>query len=91
MGTAAVLRRLSVEEYLDAEARSEVRREYVAGEVFAMVGAPLRHERLVRSVWRVVDAHLRDSGCETFSGRRLRKLHAVPQQHALRQRCHPRD
>lgn len=58
---------MSSAEYLDAETRAEIRHEYVAGEVFALIGAPLRHERLVRGLWRAADAHLRGTGCEAFS------------------------
>jgi Uma2 family endonuclease len=67
MGKAAI-RRLTTREYLDAEERSEVRHEYVAGEIFAMVGAFIRHDRLVNAIRRAVERHAAGRGCEVFSG-----------------------
>jgi len=77
MGTAATLRHMSIEEYLDSESRAEVRHEYIGGEIFAMVGAPLHHERLVRGIWRAVDAHLRNTACEAFAGSARLRIEAA--------------
>lgn len=67
MGTVALLRHMSVEEYLDAETCSDVRHEYLAGEVFAMVGSTTQHYRVLRSLRHRMEAHLHGTGCEVFS------------------------
>ena len=38
---------LTIEEYLKLEEGATVRHEYVGGEVFAMVGATKRHNRII--------------------------------------------
>jgi len=38
---------LSVDEYLDLEAASDVRHEYVSGRMFAMAGATQAHDAIV--------------------------------------------
>ncbi len=65
-GAAAAPWRLSVEEYLEFEAASESRHEYVAGEVFAMSGASLRHNRIATNLFSAISSHLRGGPCEAF-------------------------
>ena len=55
--------RMSVADYLEMEERSEVRHEYVDGEIYAMSGPSLQHQRLVGNLYRY--AHRRAAGrCE---------------------------
>jgi Uma2 family endonuclease len=57
---------LSPEEYLAAERRSEVRHEYFAGEVFAMVGASRRHNIIAANVIRVLGNQLLARPCNVY-------------------------
>lgn len=56
--------RLSVEKYLEMERTSEVRHEYYDGEVFAMVGASLNHNRILTNLVVLLHPQLRKRRCE---------------------------
>ncbi len=60
------LMRLSVEEYLALEEKSEVRHEYVAGYIFAMAGATDAHNVIAINVATILRPHLRRSGCRVY-------------------------
>ncbi|MHB1202377.1 MAG: Uma2 family endonuclease [Acidithiobacillus sp.] len=62
---AALLTPLPVEEYLEGEQRSEIRHEYVAGQVYAMAGAKLRHNAIVRNLAVLLGQH-KKTFCEFF-------------------------
>ncbi len=55
--------RLSVEEYLEIERVSEFRNELIGGQMYAMSGASLDHNRIVSAVHGVLYTQL-DDGCE---------------------------
>lgn len=57
---------LSVEEYLAGEEISEVRHEYVAGQVFAMAGATEAHGVISGNVFARLRLHVRGSSCRAF-------------------------
>ena len=57
---------ISVEEYLQQELTSEVRREYLAGETFTMVAAEVNHKRIVRNIMRLLGKQLEGTACEEF-------------------------
>jgi Uma2 family endonuclease len=59
---------ISVEEYLEGEKNSPVRREYFYGEVYAMAGATDNHNRIVVEMATLLNMHLRGSRCEPFVG-----------------------
>jgi Uma2 family endonuclease len=61
-------RRLSPEEYLALERQSELKHEFLDGEVFAMAGASLRHNRIVRNVGGTLYSQLLGRPCEVFFG-----------------------
>src|SRR5919198_5223972 len=67
MGDPVPVRRLTVEEYLDFENRSEVRHEYVDGFVFAMVGESKRHNRIIQNFTIALAAHLKGGPCEFYT------------------------
>jgi Uma2 family endonuclease len=70
---------ISEDEYQRFEARNPVRHEYVSGDVFAMTGAPLRHNKIALTVGSRLLSHLGGTPCEVFiSDVRLRveKAHA---------------
>ena len=50
MGQADAKKYYSVEEYFELEQNSEQRHEYYNGEIFAMAGATLNHNRLIRKI-----------------------------------------
>lgn len=56
--------RLSVEEYLEMERTSEVRHEYYDGEIFAMVGASLNHNRILTNLVVLLHPQVRKRRCE---------------------------
>ena len=57
---------MSAEDYLQLEAQSPLRHEYVNGEVFAMTGGSLRHNVIALSLASALRAHLRDTPCRAF-------------------------
>jgi len=57
---------ISEDEYLALEARSPVRHEYIAGEVFAMTGASIRHNVIALNVASAFRQHLRGSPCRAL-------------------------
>ena len=59
--------RLSLDAFLDWEATQPERHEYVRGEVFAMTGASLNHNRVALNLHGLLRAHLRGSPCEVFA------------------------
>jgi Uma2 family endonuclease len=56
----------SVEDYLEDEKISPVRREFVEGEIYAMAGASCNHARITGNLFVALSNHLRDSICEPF-------------------------
>lgn len=56
----------TVEEYLELEAQSDVRHEYVAGRVFAMAGSSEAHNVIAGNIFARLRASLRGSGCRAF-------------------------
>lgn len=58
--------RLTVEAYLQGELRSEVRHEYVNGEVFAMVGTSVAHNTIALNVASALRDPLRGGPCQVF-------------------------
>lgn len=58
---------LSVEDYLDGELRSEVKHEYLGGEVHAMAGPTNRHNEISSNVMVALGSGLRGKSCRTFN------------------------
>lgn len=59
-----VLKYLSPDEYLEQERVAESKHEYFKGELVAMAGASLAHNRIVSNVIRKVGNLLEGTGCE---------------------------
>ena len=57
---------VTVEEYLKLEQDTEIRHEYVAGQVYAMAGASEAHNLIVGNIFALLRPHLRGSSCRTF-------------------------
>jgi Uma2 family endonuclease len=50
--------RISREDYLQGELASEIRHEYMAGNVYAMSGGTLNHQRIARNFLRMAGNQL---------------------------------
>jgi Uma2 family endonuclease len=59
--------RISPDEYLALERRSETKSEYLDGETFAMTGASRRHNRIALNVAFALDSQLKARGCEVYA------------------------
>jgi len=57
---------VSVEEYLQGELASEIRHEYIAGQVYAMAGAGEKHNRLAGNVFYHLRSAARGGPCGVF-------------------------
>ena len=68
MGLPKLKTKTNVEDYLEDEKISPVKREFVEGEIYAMAGASDNHNRIVRNFVNFLSRHLDDSPCETFFG-----------------------
>lgn len=66
MGLPKLKPRISVEDYLEGEKVSEIRHEYLDGDVYAMSGASKRHNRITLKLLRKLTNHLDGTDCETF-------------------------
>ncbi|WP_028487669.1 Uma2 family endonuclease [Thiothrix lacustris] len=64
---------LSVADYLAGEEISEIKHEYVEGQVYAMAGAKINHNKIVRNMSSLLWNHLRHQPCEPLSGDMLVK------------------
>ena len=54
------------DDYLALEARSPVRHEYIAGEIFAMTGASIRHNVIALNLATSLRYHLRGTPCRAL-------------------------
>jgi len=53
-------------EYLAREERANTKHDFVNGEIVAMTGGSVSHNRMVRNLITTVDAHLKGKPCEAF-------------------------
>ena len=53
-------------DYLALEDASEVRHEYVGGEIHAMVGGTMRHNRIAGNIYRLLASRLEGTPCQVF-------------------------
>jgi len=80
---ALAKRRYTLEEYLELEKHAEERYAYCGGEVVAMSGASLRHNRIVRNLMRAIDARLESKLCEVLpTDMRIKVPKALPYRYA---------
>jgi Uma2 family endonuclease len=59
--------KLTIEEYLEMEEKSDEKHEYYKGEIFAMSRPKLDHVRVVMNMVALLMGKLRGSGCEVFA------------------------
>ncbi|MFL5328784.1 MAG: Uma2 family endonuclease [Gemmataceae bacterium] len=65
--SVAPKRRLTPQEYLAIERQAEFRSEFYNGEMFAMAGASMEHNRVKQNLIIELGNRLRGTGCESFS------------------------
>ena len=58
---------ISEQEYLENEKVSDIKHEYFNGEIFAMSGGSINHQRLTGNVFAEFRQHLKGTPCEAFS------------------------
>ncbi|MEO1765050.1 MAG: Uma2 family endonuclease [Cyanobacteria bacterium J06629_18] len=56
----------TVEEYLELEKTSEIRHEYLGGQVFAMSGGSKEHNLIAGNIYSKFRSHLRGGSCSVF-------------------------
>ncbi len=66
MALAKTTHKICVEDYLEGEKISEIRHEYLDGEVYAMSGASKLHNRIIRRFLSRLEDRLRGGACEPF-------------------------
>jgi Uma2 family endonuclease len=59
--------RMTVNEYLESEKHSEVRHEYVDGELREMLDETIRHNRIVGKILRWLSGLAETRGCDVFA------------------------
>jgi Uma2 family endonuclease len=57
---------ISIQEYLDGELVSDIRHEYIDGEVYAMSGGTKNHNRIAGNIFSMLDGKLFGSPCKPF-------------------------
>lgn len=57
---------LSLPEYFDLEATSDLKHEYYRGAIYAMTGASARHNLIVANIIGLLHSQLRRSACRVF-------------------------
>jgi Uma2 family endonuclease len=60
------LPKMTVEEYLEWEAKQELRYEYINGDILAMTGGTIPHNKIYLNFYRALYPHLRQRGCEAY-------------------------
>ncbi len=58
---------ISEQEYLEGEKISEIKHEYIDGNVYAMAGASKNHQRIIANLTINIGGYLRNTPCEIFS------------------------
>lgn len=57
---------LSADEYLKGEQHSDIKHEYIAGQVFAMAGASEAHVTIAGNLFSLLRSHVRGSPCRVY-------------------------
>ena len=58
---------ISEETYLEDEKMRDIKHEYFDGEIFAMAGASISHQRIISNLVINMGTHLKHTACEVFS------------------------
>ena len=57
---------LTSDEYLQMEDMSNIKHEYVDGQLYAMAGASDRHVTIAGNLFALLRSHVRGSGCRVY-------------------------
>ena len=57
---------LTADEYLELEAQSDTKHEYIDGQVYAMAGASDNHVTIALNLATLLRSHVRGSGCRVY-------------------------
>ncbi len=66
MALHAVIPVLNEQDYLDLEAHSQVRHEYVDGYIFAMSGTTKAHNQIALNLATLIRSHIRGTPCRVY-------------------------
>ena len=66
MGILDSQKQITVDEYIEGEWTSEIRHEYIGGQVFAMSGGSEAHNSLCLTLASAIRQHLRGKPCKVF-------------------------
>ncbi len=66
MGLAQTVSQISVSEYLEGEKVSELKHEFIDGQVFAMAGVSKNHNKITLNFGSKLQNHLRNNDCDVF-------------------------
>jgi Uma2 family endonuclease len=58
---------ISPEDYLSGELVSDIKHEYIDGEVFAMTGTSINHNRIIGSLFAGLHLHLANTPCDVLT------------------------
>lgn len=68
---------LSPEDYLEAEKTSQIKHEYINGQVYVMAGASDAHVTITMNVSMLLRNHLRGSGCRVYMADMKARIEAI--------------
>lgn len=68
---------LSIDTYLELEAKSSVRHEFVGGRIFSRVGATQAHDAIVVNLTVLIGSAVKNSKCRAFSSDMKVKIEAT--------------
>ncbi len=67
MGLAQPKNLYTPEEYLELERKSEIRHEYIDGEIFEMSGATKRHNQIFANIIRLLGNQILERNCNVYA------------------------
>lgn len=67
MATASKITLISTDDYLANELKSDVKHEYIDGQVYAMAGAHSNHNRITATLIRKIGNHLDGKPCQPYA------------------------
>ncbi|MBD0263115.1 MAG: Uma2 family endonuclease [Tolypothrix sp. T3-bin4] len=68
---------ISPEEYLEGEKVSQVKHEYIDGEVYAMAGASDAHVTITGNLFSLLRNHVRGTGCRVYMADMKAQIQAI--------------
>ena len=68
---------LTPEEYLQIEAQSPVKHEYIDGQIYAMAGASDPHVTIAGNLFALLRSHVRGSGCRVYISDMIARIEAI--------------